>query len=320
MDDWEKTLSPLTSYQVYEKFNNSSTFPGVCTYCTNMSSFERKYHGITKFCCEMEKNLINLNKILGNIQDRTERCRYFNFWFYYQIWKRFTSTQIITYSGSLINRLTYAWGDINKKLQLNECSYFYHDNISLDKWKEMKDLHDFFKNYNFIETNILTFNDKCQSYKNYIEYNDRLYKKYHTECCISKKNNKENYFNCDTQFNPGTLLSKLRCEDYISKPPEDHQIAHVEDNPDEGASSPISTATVPVVAGSFTVFTILSSLFIMYKFTPFGPRITNRIFSKSRIWNNTEEETGNHELISHISMDQETELGDKGYTLAYHSL
>ncbi|SBS95089.1 PIR Superfamily Protein [Plasmodium ovale curtisi] len=320
MDDWEKTLNPLTSYQVYEKLNNSSTFPGVCTYCTNMKSFERIFQGITKFCCEMEKNLINLNKILGHIQDRTERCRYFNFWFYYQIWKRFTSTQTIDHPESIINRLTYSWVDINEKLHLNECSYFYHDNISLDKWKEMKDLHDFFKNYNFIETNILTSSDKCQSYKNYVEYNERLYKKYHTECCISKKNNKENYFNCNTQFNPSKLLSKLKCENYILESREDPQIALEEDNPDESASSPMSSETVPVVVGSFTVFTILSSLYIMYKFTPFGPRITNRIFSKSRVWSNTEEETENHELISHISMDQERELDDKGYTLSYHSL
>ncbi|SBT83448.1 PIR protein [Plasmodium ovale] len=320
MDDWEETLNPLTSYKVYEKLNNSSSFPGVCTYCTNVTSVERKYKGITEFCCEMEKNLINLNKILDNIQDRTERCRYFNFWFYYQIWKRFTSTQTIAHPESLISRLTYVWGDINNKLQLNECSFFYHDNISLDKWKEMKDLHDFFKNYNFIETNILTFGDKCQSYKNYIEYNDRLYKKYHTECCISKKNNKENYFNCDEKYNPSNLLSKLRCEIYVRESQKDSQVVLPEENADLSTSSTMSSDTVPVVAGSFTVFTILSSLFIMYKFTPFGPMIINRIFSKSSVWSNTEDETENYELISHISMDQERELGDKGYKLAYHSV
>ncbi|SBS92853.1 PIR Superfamily Protein [Plasmodium ovale curtisi] len=82
----------------------------------------------------------------------------------------------------------------------------------------------------------------------------------------------------------------------------------------------MTSDTVPVVVGSFTVFTILSSLFIMYKFTPFGPRIAKQIFNNSRVWSNMEEETKNHELIPHISMDQETELDDKGYTLSYHSL
>ncbi|SBS89656.1 PIR Superfamily Protein [Plasmodium ovale curtisi] len=309
----------LPAYHVYDILNSKTSLTDKCSYCTNMYSYETLYKGVTSFCCEMEKNLINLTKILDNIPDNTDRCRYFNFWFYYKIWKIFKPTQKITYPESLINRLTYVWDDVNDKLQLKDCLYFYHNKIPLDKLKEMKDLHDYFKNYDTIDNDVASYPDKCQNYFNYVTQNNTLYEKYHNECCVSPKNNLENYFNCDAKYKPSNLLSKLRCEIYVSESQKDSQVVLLEDNSDE-STSPISSDTVPVVAGSFTVFTILSSLFIMYKFTPFGPRIANRIFNNSRVWSNMEEETKNHELISHISMDQETELDDKGYTLSYHSL
>ncbi|SBS92850.1 PIR Superfamily Protein [Plasmodium ovale curtisi] len=79
MDDWEKTLKDLPAYQIYDILNSKAAFTDECSYCTYMYSYETLYTGITNFCCEMEKNLINLTKILDNIPDNTDRCRYFNF-------------------------------------------------------------------------------------------------------------------------------------------------------------------------------------------------------------------------------------------------
>ncbi|SBS94387.1 PIR Superfamily Protein [Plasmodium ovale curtisi] len=320
MDEWEKTLKHLPTYQIYDKLNNKATSLDKCTYCINLDIYEKKYHGFTDFCCEMEKILKELFTPRENSLHKTELCTYFKFWFIYEIWKRFRALKDTIYNGSLISILTYVWGQINDDILNEECPIISRNYIPLDKWKEMKDLHDYFKNYNTIDNDVASYPDKCQNYFNYITKNNTLYEKYHNECCVSPKNNLENYFNCDAKYKPSNLLSKLKCENYISELREDSQIALAEDNPDESASSPMSSDTVPVVAGSFTVFTILSSLFIMYKFTPFGPRIANRIFSNSRVWSIMEEETKNHELIPHISMDQQTELDDKGYTLSYHSL
>ncbi|SBT58958.1 PIR Superfamily Protein [Plasmodium ovale wallikeri] len=317
MDEWEKTLKHLPSYQSYDMLNNKLTLPYECTYCTDIISFETMYTGITNFCCDMEKILSKLLTLQENSLHKTELCTYFKFWFIHQIWKRFSAHKDTIYNGSLISRLTYIWGQINDDVLNAECPIILHNNIPLDKWKEMKDLHDYFKNYDTIDNDV-TSSDKCQNYNKYVTQNSILYENHHNKCCVSPKDNLENYFNCDEKYNPSNLLSKLRCEIYVPESQKDSQVLLPEENAGEN-TSPISTDTVPVVAGSFTVFTILSSLFIVYKFTPFGPRIINRIFS-SRVWSNTEKETGNHELISHIIMDQETELDDKGYTLAYNSL
>ncbi|SBT55471.1 PIR Superfamily Protein [Plasmodium ovale wallikeri] len=319
MDEWDKTLKHLPAYQVYDILNSKTTLIDKCSYCTDMHFDEIINTGITTFCCEMENILKKLFTIQESTLHKTELCTYFKFWFIYEIWKRFSSLKDTIYNGSLISKLTYVWGKINEELLNEECSEILHNYIPLDKWKEMKDLHDYFKNYDIIDNDVASYPDICQNYNKYVTQNNTLYEKHYDECCNSPKDILENYFNCEEKYKPSNLLSKLRCEDYISKSPEDSQVVLAEENADESTSS-ISSDTVPVVAGSFTVFTILSFLFIMYKFTPFGPRIANRIFSKSRVWNNKEEETGNHELISHISMDQETELGDKRYTLAYHSL
>ncbi|SBS89286.1 PIR Superfamily Protein [Plasmodium ovale curtisi] len=319
MDDWEKTLKHLPAYQVYDILNNKLTLPHECTYCTVMISFETMYTGITNFCCDMEKILSKLFTPQENALDRRTLCTYFKFWFIYEIWKRFRALKDTIYNGSLISRLTYVWGQINDDFLNEECPIISHNYIPLDKWKEMKDLHDYFKNYDTIDNDV-TSSDKCQNYNKYVTQNSILYKKHYDKCCVSPKDNLENYFNCDEKYNPSNLLSKLRCEIYVPESQKDSQVVLPEENADLSTSSTMSSDTVPVVAGSFTVFTILSSLFIMYKFTPFGPRIASRIFSKSRVCSNMEEETKNHELISHISMDQETELDDKRYTLSYHSL
>ncbi|SBT02700.1 PIR Superfamily Protein [Plasmodium ovale curtisi] len=319
MDDWEKTLKHLPAYQVYDILNSKTSLTDKCSYCINMHFKETLYTGITKFCCDMEKILSKLFTPQENALDKRKLCTYFKFYFIYEIWKRFNAHKDTIYNGSLISRLTYVWGQINEKFLHEECPIISHNNIPLDKWKEMKDLHDYFKNYDTIDNDV-TSSDKCQNYFNYVTQNNTLYEKYHNECCVSPQNNLENYFNCDEKYNPSNLLSKLRCEIYVPQTQKDSQVVLPENNPDESASSPMSSDTVPVVAGSFTVFTILSSLFIMYKFTPFGPWIANRIFTNNRVWSNMEEETKNHELIPHISMDQETELDDKRYTLSYHSL
>ncbi|SBS93265.1 PIR Superfamily Protein [Plasmodium ovale curtisi] len=313
MTNWEITLKHLPSYVIYEKFNDTNFFTYNCTDCKPVESAEYKYSGINELCCEMERNLKKLSTILKTVTDKNERCKYLNFWFYYQIWKRFISHREKIYTTSIISKLTYVWGIINYRVNNDKCTDIYHENIPLETWKEMKDLHDYFKNYDTIEKDIL-HRDRCQSYKNYVEYNDVLYKKHYNECCVSSNKNIENYFNCDERFNPSNLLSKFKCEhkDLALEVNSQKAVALKEEGQTD--NSLMSSDMNPVVTVSCTIFVLFFFLLIMYKFTPFGSWLHKRLQQNRIIKYHL------HKEETHESLEHEYEIYSRNNENGAHSI
>ncbi|KNA01342.1 variable surface protein Vir22/24g [Plasmodium vivax North Korean] len=98
---------------------------------------------------------------------------------------------------------------------------FYYFDCNLDECGEMRDLFDYFKNYNSIENKIPTIGNDHQTYCEYVSYINTLYDKYIEQCCSCYHNSDEctdecpHYFKCDQKYSPDNLYSKLNCKKEI---------------------------------------------------------------------------------------------------------
>ncbi|GAB69748.1 CYIR protein [Plasmodium cynomolgi strain B] len=72
----------------------------------------------------------------------------------------------------------------------------------------MKHLHDYFKSYGEIIKCKLSAGE-CNKYNNYVSYIKNLYDKHYRDCCFLY-NCIDEYFECDSKYNPTTVLSVSR--------------------------------------------------------------------------------------------------------------
>ncbi|KNA02004.1 hypothetical protein PVNG_04427 [Plasmodium vivax North Korean] len=106
----------------------------------------------------------------------------------------------------------------------------YNVVCGLGECKEMKDLFDYFKNYDYIrKCDVSKEQEKCQKYCKYVTYINELYEDYIGECCTYFMNGAHvgrcpKFFKCDEKYNPHILYSKLGCKD--EKKDDDFKIVH----------------------------------------------------------------------------------------------
>ncbi|GAW84485.1 variable surface protein [Plasmodium gonderi] len=208
----EDVLPGLPGYVKYKEFNNYANISDETVICNN--------HGINeaealKFCRKVEHILRELQNI-DNTSTWTERCYYFQHWFYDQIRRRFNGEGKYINSTGISVKLFNAVKEINDKvLKRKPCACYPH--YEVNDLKETKDLHDYFKNYSNIDCKSNDKN-KCQTFYNYVNYIYKIYQKYIDEygpdCCWGGEVDQDcqSYFVCKSEFNPKYLLTQLQQE------------------------------------------------------------------------------------------------------------
>ncbi|SBT58125.1 PIR Superfamily Protein [Plasmodium ovale wallikeri] len=95
---------------------------------------------------------------------------------------------------------------------------FYSFDCSFDECTEMKDLFDYFKKYNSMETKITTIKNKYSVFCKNLLYINGLYEKYISKCCTYFLRSKEcrddcpDFFKCNQLYNPHNLYTKIKCD------------------------------------------------------------------------------------------------------------
>ncbi|SBT72859.1 PIR protein [Plasmodium ovale] len=318
MKEWESVLNHLTSYAIYEKLNYANGVENNCNYCTQIKRIDKTYNGIHNLCCQLERNLKNLSTVFNREYNETEQCQYLNLWFYSEVWKRFSSFRKKIYDTSIISKLTYAWGIIYDTLSNGRCKYIWHNEINFDVLKELISLFYFFKNYDIIEQNVLSDNDRCQTYYEYVKENEDLYKKHKDKFCNPSYTTWLNYCNTHTQYDPTELLSKIKCNDQIPRSMEQSESAITPIKPEVSTSPTISSNIVSSVTAASTMSAIFLILFLFYKFTPFGSLLKGLIRRGKITEENIDEEIGYTFLNN--SETQSLNFDGSKYNIAYNSL
>ncbi|VUZ99964.1 PIR protein [Plasmodium vivax] len=211
----EDILKDLPAHKIYselnEKFQNEPKFDG---YCKRMHKFKKNDNEMKNLCKRIAYNLEKLSGILRKDANDV-RCSYFNHWMYNEIWKLVLTEDNYEIDKGAILKLTHIGYDINKELSKSYCSYEYYEDYKFSQWKKMKNLHDYFKNFDQIKEKINSAGDKYKKdskYIKYIKYISEIYDEHESECCGYEYDKDElcpTYFNCDDDLHPEKLLSLL---------------------------------------------------------------------------------------------------------------
>ncbi|EDL42823.1 variable surface protein Vir12-like [Plasmodium vivax] len=200
----EAVIKTLPSHGLYESFDkdaNDSEYSGEC------NKLSKKDDEIKHLCSKFLRNLKDLKNEKATYDDKH---RYLTFWIYDKLYKMFGSSEHM-HEKQFIEILHVGndyYKRLSKQLYLND---YEHD---FNRIREMKHLHDYFKNCEKI-INCKTPPGECNKYIKYVSYIKELYEKHYRDCCFLY-NCIDEYFDCDSKYNPTTVLSVLRGNAVIS--------------------------------------------------------------------------------------------------------
>ncbi|KNA02603.1 hypothetical protein PVNG_05147 [Plasmodium vivax North Korean] len=183
-------------------------------YCTEIKTFECQHKGVSNICHKLVKNLMHLSEMPKDTK-YDERCYLLKHWLYRELRKIFSSNINDVSKEPVITKLKEVFFNINNEYLSERPCYCYFDD-TMDKWKENKQLHDYFQIYEKLAQNIKTSNNSCDEYFEYLSSINELYKKNIGECCYCFKYDNctdicPGYFKCDEKFNPYNLYLQLKC-------------------------------------------------------------------------------------------------------------
>ncbi|KMZ88523.1 hypothetical protein PVBG_06183 [Plasmodium vivax Brazil I] len=219
-NSWEKHLPDLLSYKKYTELDNVDISEYSNDYCKEKLGSADEVD--KTFCNKIAKNL-SILKDENVMQKRTYDCYYFNHWLYDNIGKKYydgkTKGKKVNVSEKLLDFVSSA---ISQHIQISSCKGNAFGNP--EGWKEDKDLHDYFENYEDIKCND-SDKSKCEKYVNYVTYIKTLYDTKVENCCeddeLYEYGYCEPYFKCENKYNPQNLLTQLKKElQLLDKKPE----------------------------------------------------------------------------------------------------
>lgn len=154
-------LKDSVKYGLYKKFTRKD-IDNADTYC-NMH--EDRFFGnrdIYNLCKIFEKNLTQLSTIMQKEPDRKQHCRYLRFWINDEIRKKLIS---LGKSKHNINSIFIALFSVSSMLVGGsseiQCIYNYDKDITMNMWKEWKDLYDYIINEDEIKRKINSNEQLC---------------------------------------------------------------------------------------------------------------------------------------------------------------
>ncbi|CAI7722575.1 PIR protein [Plasmodium vivax] len=214
----EKIFKDLPFYKYYNELNNVATdTSGNSFYCKNIKDSDSQKAWIKNLCLKVEKNLIKLSNTTDD--KHAEHCLYFTYWFYQKIIENAKSGSSSDCLLHVILKLLNVISTINRNLSKNHCYVHYYSDVSLNEWKEMKDLHDYFKGYEDLKKKIKADNNIKEDYCKYFTYIMNLYKSNINKCCVCISKPKfhclekcPEYFKCEKMYYPYEFLSILKCD------------------------------------------------------------------------------------------------------------
>ncbi|GAW82030.1 variable surface protein [Plasmodium gonderi] len=205
--EWEDELKGFPSN---EKYNNLDRALEGNERKSDCITFEDEDSNIKELCKKMARNLRELGSMpIG--ENRRERCYYLQHWLYYKTRKMLSLNEYSNRKDYFKNKLRQVAKNINdKELRHAPCECVFYGEFN--HWKEEKHMHDYFKDYDYIQCNDA---DKgmCQTYLDYVTYINKLYEKYYYDeeydCCFYLDDCKS-FFNCDEKYKPEDLLTELK--------------------------------------------------------------------------------------------------------------
>ncbi|KAI4839593.1 PIR protein [Plasmodium brasilianum] len=223
-----------TVCEVYEKLNNGMSSIEECSDCNTYCSEFNNKKGTKKIypddfentCKKILRNLFKLSDVLKSEKSARDRCSYLSYWTYEQLWKKFTNPNSEEARASIhkLHEVLLKFNNI-EKLRNQPCHIYLTESFA--SLKEKKELHDFFKSFDYLKNKLKSVTSEKEKYCEYITRILELYKQNIRDCCTyffenSSRNTCEEYLKCEKRYYPYELLSILDCSSKSSyKKPEE---------------------------------------------------------------------------------------------------
>ncbi|SBT85820.1 PIR protein [Plasmodium malariae] len=205
-------LKQLPSYALYNKFNSEIKEVKYNNACKILDSVTSEYKdNCINLCKKVARNLENLPK-----KDKSwsyeNRCSHYKYWLYEEIRKFFKDDAKPNDVEVVIKEFLRVQPLLTTDYEILNCDYkFSQKNLQeLETKIEEKYMFDYFTNYEHIKAKETCVNVEIEKYKKYLNFILQLYNRKKGVCCVGKISKCPNYLlNCDNEFNPSKLLSKL---------------------------------------------------------------------------------------------------------------
>ncbi|GAW79408.1 variable surface protein [Plasmodium gonderi] len=235
----DEVLNGLTSDRIYVDFNSDENISNYGKFIDN-ARITNKCPEFDTICKKFARNLDNI--LFKKHEEKTMNyCILLKYWMYNEIKKKckndYKDIELIPFVEKLKNMQYNVKNGEEIKF---ECYDNYDDYMG--NWEEEKDLYEYFINFDGISKNIKTRGNE-NKYNDFLNHIKVLYKrKKDEECCchVNYHHLCDHYFNCDSKYDPGELLSILKNgaakphEELLSKNGSD---AHLKTN---GKCRPVS--------------------------------------------------------------------------------
>ncbi|SBT55544.1 PIR Superfamily Protein [Plasmodium ovale wallikeri] len=333
----ETILKGLPKYELYKNLDNKDDNSNYYSHCTRVNNLESRYNGIRELCSMFARNLIKLNEILKDEDDKNDRCSYFTFWIHDYLRKKFSNEWKDLEVDVIIRRFFSLLTTVKGKSVTHNCNYNYVQTYTLDLWRNWKDLYDFMKNYNEIQNKINSNEILCSNYLEYYKYIEGIYKSYKQDCC-SINNTKCPFLYGDNPWCQQTdTLPKLECKENkrVESDSTERQKTHtLEISAQDGVSYSVA-ASLPdrdedktgdmtnnsdyytKLGVSLPFIGIISTFVYLYNFTTFGTWIRSKLLGKSKMNLNLDDDA--EHLLQHDSENIDLNTYNDDFNINYHS-
>ncbi|SBT56076.1 PIR Superfamily Protein [Plasmodium ovale wallikeri] len=336
------TLEDLPSYKFYKKFDEdySTTYYDTCKAEPKINSDEK----LVNLCAKTIKNFKLIEEFKGKYTFKDKPCNDLNYWVREELIKVHNIKVDTVYGLPQFNNLYIALNQIQKKNEvgINDNCIIDYTSVSMEELRKRKNLYDYLENYEELEKNYVHNKKKCsKDYFNYITNSVSLYKNYEETCKSSKTNTSEcpHFFGNIAVYHYGKDFSNLTCvlDEKSQETVEETGGSHIQtpgprekgpsqeveaqgigkphtDIPsqsDSSLSNALMTTGVPVL-GSVFVFSIL------YKLTPIGSLIRNRLLGIGESVNQVHDNAAN-ELWEDSMEPLDINSDRSGYQLSYQT-
>ncbi|SBT57229.1 PIR Superfamily Protein [Plasmodium ovale wallikeri] len=332
IDELEDRLIHLPSYVMYNNFKSQNDVEYCKQYFKELLLLKANDSEIKNLCENAAGILKHVAEQLKTKSSIREYCAYFNFYIYDQIKKKFTS-YLSSDIENIISEIHSGFRNINNVLLENKCSFKYtSSNIELDKWMNMKSMYDYNKNYNIIENNYLTDDEKCKINKEYLKNIKPLYEKWNLPCCNGTPECNFYYYDCDNIKDPDKLLNKIKCNDlqkaHLHDPATEAGIVlngegrglHSQDEQSIGDNNASSLG--PLKSSITYSIPLIGTLIIcsfLYKFSPLGSWLRSKIQQKVNI-KDIPYNDGTDESLEYTSQYADINSNNIPYNISYQNI
>ncbi|SBT52355.1 PIR Superfamily Protein [Plasmodium ovale wallikeri] len=341
MSDEIKALKDIDSLIFDYELDN---IKGKCVHCSSCYNYGKNLSNPFFFhllCQRLVKNIefIHLAYGINRKYSDEKSCNDFIYWIHNNVNNmkdKINESEI----NNIFSELKIIWNEVNGKLKDNDkeplrsCDISKLNTLNFDELKKNKLMADYCQNFELLHLK-LTFGNKphCKDYYDYFMKTKKAYEDVLKEChkqgigtkcpkiCIRKQNN-----------NPQLILKNLRCDEIPKPVEEEKHITEKQCNTEKGvlqsqleralldASNPVFNYSDPraVFLILSTFWGIFLTLFSLYKITPFGVWIRNKLLRKKLTEDNFDEAVDD-ESIYDYSGSMNTNMQNLEYNISYNS-